>query len=122
MKQKLIQTVLIHIAGFIPVIILYITDVITAPMVTAALYAAVLTLVDSSAVHFAVDYSIKKSNQTFYIVALGGTLLSMFVTLIAILILLIFLNIDKYAFILVFFIFYVFTMVHKIYHFNKLKT
>lgn len=122
MKQKLIQAVLIHIVGFIPVIILYITEVITASMVLAGVYAAALTFVDAIAVHFAVDYSIKKSNQTFYIVALGGTLLSMFVTLIAILILLIFLNIDKYAFILVFFIFYVFTMGHKIYHFNKLKT
>lgn len=122
MKKKLIQTLLIHIIGVIPIIILYFTDVINTAMLTASLFAVVLTFVDATAVHFAVDYSIKKSTRTFYIVALGGTLLSMFVVLLVILILLIFLNIDQYAFILVFFIFYVLTMVHKIYHFNKLKT
>lgn len=109
-------------AGFVIGLVLLYTGVINTIMLDSGITALCLTLVDAVLVHIAIEYSFKKSNQAFMLIGLGGMLFSMFFMLVAILILLIFLNIDTYAFILVFFIFYVVTMVHKVYHFNKLKS
>ncbi len=67
------------------------------------------------------DFSKSKSSQTFLILNFGGMGVRIFFLLITFTLSLIFLEIDKYAFILVFLIFYSMSIVFEIKHFNSKK-
>jgi hypothetical protein len=67
------------------------------------------------------DFSKNRSTQAFLIFNFGGMGVRIFFLLITFTLSLIFLEIDKYAFILVFLIFYIISLVYEIKHFNSIK-
>jgi hypothetical protein len=67
------------------------------------------------------DFSKNRSTQLFLILNFAGMGVRVFFLLITFTLSLIFLEIDKYAFILVFLIFYITTIVYEIKHFNSKK-
>jgi hypothetical protein len=68
------------------------------------------------------DFSKNRSTQLFLILNFAGMGVRVFFLLITFTLSLIFLEIDKYAFILVFLIFYITTIVYEIKHFNSKKS
>ena len=65
------------------------------------------------------NFSKNRSTQIFMLLNFGGMGVRVFFLLITFTLSLIFLEIDKYAFILVFLIFYITTIVYEIKHFNS---
>jgi hypothetical protein len=67
------------------------------------------------------NFSKSKSNQVYMIINLGGMGVRILFLLFAVILTLIFLEIEKYAFILVFLIFYSLNIFIEIKHFNSTK-
>ncbi len=110
--------VVIYLSAFI----MYKSDVISELFLFSAIYAGVLNLLNSLAAFFLFKYSFGKSNNIFLIANLGGMGVRLLFLLIAVFIFIKFLNIDKYGFILTFFIFYFFLLIFEIYYFkNKVE-
>ncbi|MFH1040184.1 MAG: hypothetical protein V1773_03195 [bacterium] len=78
-----------------------------------------LNLINSTFALFLFNRSFKKGNQAFLINVLGGMGARMFFLLISIIIILKFLNIDKYQFIFTFFISYFFLLTYEIFYYTK---
>ena len=112
---KIIKQVLILFVGLYFIILsLYYIDLISKPFLIASFYGGLLNLVNSIITFLLLEYSYGKSNKVFLISVLGGMSIRLFALLIAIFIFLGFLNIDKYGFILIFFIFYFILIVLEI--------
>ncbi len=109
---------------FPPYVITYILkyfeiiNIITELSVFLAIFINMINL--SIALSF-YNFSKSKSNQLFLLLNLGGMGVRIFFLLITFTLSLIFLEIDKYAFILVFLIFYSMSIVFEIKHFNSKK-
>ncbi len=113
--------ILTFIVTYITVAILYYNNIISTYAVEASLYAGLLNLINLFAAYFLFKKSIGKSGNTFVAFNLGGIGLRMVFLLISIALIIKFLKIDKYAFILVFLIFYIISLVYEIKHFNSKK-
>lgn len=112
---KIIKQVIILFVGLYFIILsLYYIDLISKPFLIASFYGGLLNLVNSVITFLLLEYSYGKSNKVFLISVLGGMSIRLFALLIAIFIFLGFLNIDKYGFILIFFIFYFILIVLEI--------
>ncbi len=98
--------ILTFIVTYITVAILYYNNIISSYAVEASLYAGLLNLINLFAAYFLFKKSIGKSGNTFVAFNLGGIGLRMVFLLISIALIIKFLKIDKYAFILVFFLIY----------------
>lgn len=110
--------VIIYLSAYI----MYKSDIISELFLFSTIYAGVLNLLNSVAAFFLFKYSFGKSNNIFLIANLGGMGVRLLFLLIAVFIFIKFLNIDKYGFILTFFIFYFFLLIFEINYFkNKVE-
>jgi len=107
---------------FPPYVIVYflkyfeIIDITTEISVFLALFINIINLFLALMFH---NISKNKSNQIFMILNLGGMGLRVFFVIITFTLSLIFLEIDKYAFIFVFLIFYSLSIFLEVKHFNS---
>jgi hypothetical protein len=81
-------------------------NVITDLFLVSAIYAGIINLINTLAAIKLFDISFKSGTSFFMIYTLGGLGVRLMLLLIIFVIVIKFLNIDNYAFILVFFLFY----------------
>lgn len=111
-----------YIVIYLSAFIMYKSGFISELFLYSAIYAGVLNLLNSLSAFFLFKYSFGKSNNIFLIANLGGMGVRLLILLLAVFIFIKFLNIDKYGFILTFFIFYFFLLIFEIYYFkNKVE-
>ncbi|OGU53910.1 MAG: hypothetical protein A2V66_17050 [Ignavibacteria bacterium RBG_13_36_8] len=111
------------IVSYLFICIVYKFDIISKPFLYAVHYAVIINLVNSSIAFLLCEFSFRKSNKTFLISVIGGMSIRLIILLAVIFISLEFLNIDKYGFILTFFIFYFYLLIIEInYLQNRAKT
>lgn len=124
--KKIIRTIFfIYIPLIVIILILKLTSVVDLTIFISVISALLLNLFNLSAALLFYYLSINRSNQVFMLLNLGGMGVRVFFLLIGFIIVLIFLEIDKYAFILVFLILYSLSIFTEIKYFhqedNKLK-
>ncbi len=98
--------ILTFVIVYLAVAVLYFFKIISSYSVEAALYAGLLNLINLFIAYFLFKNSVGKSGNTFVAFNLGGIGIRMIFLLISIALIIKFLKIDKYAFILVFFLIY----------------
>ena len=109
---------------FPPYVIAYILKYLEIISITTELsvfLALFLNIINLSIALLLYNFSKSKSNQIFLLLNFGGMGVRIFFLLITFTLSLIFLEIDKYAFILVFLIFYSMSIVFEVRHFNSKK-
>ena len=121
--RKILKTI-IYIY-FPPYLITYllkifeVIDITTELSVFLGLFLNMINLFIALSLYY---FSKSRSNQLFLLLNLGGMGLRILFLLFTFTLSLIFLEIDKYAFILVFLIFYITTIAYEIKHFNSKKS
>ncbi len=120
------KTVRIYLIFFVSVLlILYILNIfgaISDAVLSSAFYAVLLNFLNSLTAFLLFVYSFEKSNKVFLAANLGGMGFRLFFLLVLVFIFIKFLNIDKYGFILTFFIFYFFSLFLEIFYIkNKIE-
>ncbi|RLD66536.1 MAG: hypothetical protein DRI84_04595 [Bacteroidetes bacterium] len=121
MRNVLKTIVYIFFPPYLIVYILKYLDVINIITELSVFLAIFLNIINLSIALLLYNFSKSKSNQLFLILNIGGMGVRIFFLLITFTLSLIFLEIDKYAFILVFLIFYSMSIVFEIKHFNSKK-
>ncbi|MAT58446.1 MAG: hypothetical protein CMF23_10790 [Ignavibacteriae bacterium] len=106
LKKTINSAIIFTIAGIITIALLYFFQIIDQLFLNSAIYAILFNIINFVAAVYLFKSSLGKSNNTFLIKNLGGMGLRLIILLLVIFISLKFLNIDRYGFILVFFIFY----------------
>ncbi|NOX64440.1 MAG: hypothetical protein GXO85_01265 [Chlorobi bacterium] len=118
--KKIIRTIIfIYIPLIIIILILKLTSVVDQTTFISIIAALLLNLFNLSAALLLYFLSINRSNQVFMMLNLGGMGVRVLLLLIGFLIALIFLEIDKYAFIFVFLILYSLSIFIEIKYFHK---
>jgi len=118
--KKIISPIFfIYIPLIVIILILKLTSVIDQIVFISIAAALLLNLFNLSAALLFYYLSINRSNQVFMLLNLGGMGVRVFFLLIGFVIVLIFLEIDKYAFILVFLILYSLSIITEIKYFHK---
>lgn len=110
---------IVFLIGFSILASLYYLEIIHYYFFQASLYAGFLNLANTGLAFLFFEKSYQKENKKFLLYNLGGMIGRMFLLLLAVIIFIKFLNIDKYGFILVFFIFYFILLGIEINHFSK---
>ena len=118
MKKINKQIAILYSLVFSTLLILNLFSVISDLVILSAIYAGVLNLINSLAAFLLFEYSFNRSNKSFLTSTLGGMAVRLLFLLGAVFICLKFLNIDKYGFILIFFIFYFILLVFEINYFR----
>ncbi len=113
---KQVYTIIIGITLIF--VLLNIFGVIEWPLVKACLIAAPINMLTSFSAYFFFKKSLGRTNNEFLLFNLGGMLLRMFFLLIVLIIVIKFLNVDKYAFIFLFFIFYFTSLIFEVNYFR----
>lgn len=106
LKKTINYALVFTVIGVVTIAILYFTDSITNVQLVSSIYAVLFNIINFVAAIYLFKSSLGKGNNTFLIRNLGGMGLRFIILLVVIFISLKFLNIDRYGFILVFFIFY----------------
>jgi hypothetical protein len=106
LKKTINSAIIFTIACIITIALLYFFQIIDQLFLNSAIYAILFNIINFVAAVYLFKSSLGKSNNTFLIKNLGGMGLRLIILLLVIFISLKFLNIDRYGFILVFFIFY----------------
>lgn len=106
LKKTINSAIIFTIAGIITIALLYFFQIIDQLFLNSAIYAILFNIINFVAAVYLFKSSLGKSSNTFLIKNLGGMGLRLIILLLVIFISLKFLNIDRYGFILVFFIFY----------------
>lgn len=119
MKKIISPIFFIYIPLIVIILILKLTSVIDQIVFISIAAALLLNLFNLSAALLFYYLSINRSNQVFMLLNLGGMGVRVFFLLIGFVIVLIFLEIDKYAFILVFLILYSLSIITEIKYFHK---
>ncbi len=114
LKKTINQALAFTVFGIITITILYYTSIIDNFFLTSAVYAILFNIINFVAAIYFFKSSLGKGNNSFLIRNVGGMGLRFIILLLVIFISLKFLNIDKYGFILVFFIFYFIYLVIEI--------
>lgn len=117
MSKTIKPVIVIFILGYGVITFLYLTNSITQSELTASIYAGLLNLLNTFIAFFLFEKSKGKPNNLFLLSVLGGMGIRLVVILLAVIILIKFLNVDRYGFILVFFIFYFLLLSVEIMHF-----
>ena len=121
MKEILKTIIYIYFPPYIITYLLKIFDIINISIELSIFLALFLNIINLFIALLLYNFSKKSSNQTFLLFNLGGMGVRIFFLLISFTLSLIFLEIDKYAFILVFLIFYSMSIVFEVRHFNSKK-
>ncbi len=99
--------------------LLGILDISEWSFVKASLIALLINVPATFSAYYFFNKSLGKSNNEFLLFNLGGMLVRLFFLLIVVFIVIKFLNIDKYAFIFLFFIFYFTSLIFEVNYFRK---
>jgi hypothetical protein len=118
MKKIIKHIGLVYLIGFAVITLLYHFAELGYGFIQASFYAGFLNLLNSAFAILFFELSFNKSNKDFFVMNLGGMGLRIFFLLIAVFLFIKFLNIDKIAFILLFFIFYFILLIVEINHFR----
>ena len=121
MREILRTVIYIFFPPYLITYILRLFDVISLTTELSVFLALFLNMINLLLALFFYNFSKSKSNQIYMIVNFGGMGLRILFLLLAIILTLIFLEIEKYAFILVFLIFYSLSIFVEIKHFNSEK-
>jgi hypothetical protein len=100
---------------------LSLNEIVSFILLKTIIISASLNIVNLLCALAAFRFSVNKSNQEFLFYNLGGLVARMFILLLALLIILKFLNIDQDGFILSFFIFYFSQLAVEIGYFSRYK-
>ncbi len=114
MKNSFRIVLWVMFIGFVALYSLYQFEIIGKTTFSSGAFAIILNFINTAVAKYSYDYSYTKSNKIFMMFTLGGMFLRLIFLLVTILILLMFLNIDKYAFILIFFMFYFVLLIFEI--------
>ncbi len=105
--SKFIRNIAIfYLLSFIVILVLNYFEIINELRFFSIIYAGILSLINVLAAVLLFRYSYKSRHSSFMIFNFGGLGVRVVFLLIAIVLVIKLLNIDKYAFILVFFLFY----------------
>ncbi len=121
MKKINRTTFYIYIPLIIISYVLYLTSVIDHKSFVSIFTALFLNLINLFAALLFYYLSINRSNQVFMLLNIGGMGVRIFFLLFGVMMSLIFLEIDEYAFILVFLIFYSISIYIEIKYFYKVN-
>ncbi len=121
MRNILKTIIYIYFPPYIITYLLKIFDIINITIELSIFLALFLNIINLFLALLLYNISKNRSNQTFLLLNLGGMGVRIFYLLISFTLSLIFLEIDKYAFILVFLIFYSMSIVFEVKHFNSKK-
>ena len=121
MREILKTIIYIYFPPYIITYLLKIFDIINITIELSIFLALFLNIINLFLALLFYNFSKNRSNQTFLLFNLGGMGVRIFFLLISFTLSLIFLEIDKYAFILVFLIFYIMSIVFEVRHFNSKK-
>ncbi|MBU1098460.1 MAG: hypothetical protein CVV23_11840 [Ignavibacteriae bacterium HGW-Ignavibacteriae-2] len=97
----------------------YHSNLFSPELILGIVIAVLLNLLNLISAVYAFEKSILNTNKQFLIYNMGGMSIRLFVLLIALLLILKFLNIDKDGFILIFFIFYFVQLTAEIGYFSS---
>ncbi len=111
--------IVIYILGYGLLTLLYYLEYFSQLFYISTLYAGILNLLNSYAAVKLFDLSYKSGSTKFLLYNLGGIGIRLMLLLIIFVIVIKFLNIDKYGFILVFFIFYFISLVLEVIFYLK---
>ena len=106
MSKFLRNIAIFYLSSFIIVLILHYFKIINELSYFSIIYAGILSLINVLTAVLLFRYSYKSRHSSFMIFNFGGIGVRIFFLLIALVLVIKLLNIDKYAFILVFFLFY----------------
>ncbi len=112
------QIYTIYIGFALIFVLLNVFDVIEWNIVEACLLALVINVPATFSAYFFFNKSLGKSNNEFLLFNLGGMMVRLFFLLVVVFIVIKFLNIDKYAFIFLFFIFYFTSLIFEVNYFR----
>lgn len=121
MRNILKTIIYIFFPPYAIVYMLKIFEVISIKTEVSVFLALFLNLLNLTIALILYNLSKTKSNQVFLLLNFGGMGLRVFFLLITFTLSLIFLEIDEYAFIFVFLIFYSLSIVFEVKHFNSKK-
>jgi hypothetical protein len=121
MREILKTIIYIYFPPYIITYLLKIFDIINITVELTIFLALFLNIINLFLALLFYNFSKNRSTQTFLLLNFGGMGVRIFFLLISFTLSLIFLEIDKYAFILVFLIFYIMSIVFEIRHFNSKK-
>jgi hypothetical protein len=94
---------------------------ITGEFFIASLYAGALNLINVTAAILLFNYAVKKTNKEFLIFNFGGMTVRLLALLVCVFVFFRITDVDKYGFIVLFFVFYFVFLIFEINHF-LLKT
>ncbi|MFZ1291728.1 MAG: hypothetical protein WAR79_16650 [Melioribacteraceae bacterium] len=121
MKSFYKQIVYLYLSTFLIIAILYFTQIISPTFLFSAVLAGIINLINAFAAVKLFQISYKKGGSSFMIYNLGGLGIRLFGLLIIFLLIIKFLNIDEYAFIFIFFLFYFISLILEVFFYIKYK-
>lgn len=121
MKQFYKQILLLYIISLIILIVLLLLNITSVLFFLSSILAAGLNLLNAFAAVKLFQISYKKGSSSFLIYNLGGLGIRLMGLLVVFLIIIKFLNIDKYAFIFIFFLFYFISLILEVFFYIKYK-
>ena len=121
MREILKTIIYIYFPPYIITYLLKIFDIINITIELSIFLALFLNIINLFLALLFYNFSKNRSTQVFLLFNFGGMGVRIFFLLISFTLSLIFLEIDKYAFILVFLIFYSMSIVFEVRHFNSKK-
>ncbi len=122
MSNFIRNIIIFYFVSFIIVLILKYFEIITELSFISIIYAGVLSLINVLAAVLLFHYSYKSRHSSFMILNFGGIGVRIFFLLLAFFLIIKFLNIDKYAFILVFFLFYFISLSLEVIYYLRITT
>lgn len=106
MNSFIRNTLIIYSVSFVFIFLLKYFDVVSSVFYLSAIYAGAINLVNTIIAALLFNYSYKSDHSSFMIFNFGGLGIRIIFLLISFILVIKFLNIDKYGFIFIFFIFY----------------
>ena len=100
------KIIFLYVVTYTILFVLFYFDVITVNFLISSIYAGLINLINSYTAIRLFELSIKKEGSSFIFYNIGGLGIRLIIILIIFVLVIKFLNIDKYGFILTFFILY----------------
>jgi hypothetical protein len=122
LKKNLIPVVtLVSILFFIISYILFLSETIDSKTLITILAGGGIPFFNFITGYFSIRISLNQSDSLFLVIFLGGMLLRLFLMLLAVFLVLRFLEILAYTFIFIIFIFYILYLISEIFYINQVK-
>ncbi len=122
MSNFIRNIIIFYLVSFIIILILKYFGIITGLSFLSIIYAGILSLLNVIAAVLLFRFSYKSRHSSFMIFNFGGIGVRIFFLLLAFVLIIKFLNIDKYAFILVFFLFYFISLSLEVVYYLRITT